>query len=222
MDVTGFWTVKIEIDSSGESSGIADVVFTRIPAEIIEGAETLNVDAVSGGFCDFKWCLDGVARAVKQAGANWCFPPRKRSKKRLDKKIRPIRQMLSSSGGGLDYRRLQSPHKLRKKPIVVEISCKYTEEICSCRWSNECTRSSMARNLHSSSRLRAAQLQELIATDEINDWSEYLEDFRVKWGWAVFAGPELFVACSIAPNLYRWNEKIYKNEIHGQYDLVSV
>ena len=28
---------KSEIDSSGESSGIADVVFTRIPAEIIEG-----------------------------------------------------------------------------------------------------------------------------------------------------------------------------------------
>ena len=38
---------KSKSDSSGESSGIADVVFTRIPAEIVEG-QTLNVDAVSG------------------------------------------------------------------------------------------------------------------------------------------------------------------------------
>ena len=38
---------KIDIDSSGETGGIADVVFTRIPNEIIEG-QTLNVDSVSG------------------------------------------------------------------------------------------------------------------------------------------------------------------------------
>lgn len=37
----------IDIDSSGETGGIADVVFTRIPDEIIEG-QTLNVDAISG------------------------------------------------------------------------------------------------------------------------------------------------------------------------------
>lgn len=38
---------SIEIDSSGETSGISDIVFTRVPAEIIEG-QTLNVDAISG------------------------------------------------------------------------------------------------------------------------------------------------------------------------------
>ena len=38
---------SIEIDSSGESAGIADVVFTRIPQEIVEG-QTLNVDIISG------------------------------------------------------------------------------------------------------------------------------------------------------------------------------
>ena len=42
---------KIDINSSGESPGIANIVFSRIPAEIIEG-QTLNVDAV-WRFCHF-------------------------------------------------------------------------------------------------------------------------------------------------------------------------
>ena len=88
---------KIEIDSSGESSGIADVVFTRIPAEIIEG-QTLNVDAVSGASVTSNGVLDGVARAVKQAGAN---PDVYVNVQKLHllwiKRIKLIRQMLSSS-----------------------------------------------------------------------------------------------------------------------------
>ncbi|WP_307977054.1 flavocytochrome c [uncultured Streptococcus sp.] len=60
---------KIDIDSSGETSGISDIVFTRIPNEIIEG-QTLNVDAVSGASVTSNGVLDGVARAVKLAGAN--------------------------------------------------------------------------------------------------------------------------------------------------------
>ncbi|MEE1325250.1 MAG: NAD(P)H-dependent oxidoreductase, partial [Streptococcus sp.] len=59
----------IDIDSSGETGGIADVVFTRIPNEIIEG-QTLNVDAISGASVTSKGVLNGVARAVRQAGAN--------------------------------------------------------------------------------------------------------------------------------------------------------
>ncbi|MBM7642634.1 flavocytochrome c [Streptococcus loxodontisalivarius] len=60
---------KIDIDSSGETSGISDIVFTRVPAEIIEG-QTLNVDAISGASVTSNGVLDGVARAVKLAGAN--------------------------------------------------------------------------------------------------------------------------------------------------------
>ncbi|MGT2666699.1 FAD-dependent oxidoreductase [Streptococcus rifensis] len=60
---------KIDIDTEGESSGIADIVFSRVPAEIIEG-QTLNVDAISGASVTSNGVLDGVARAVKQAGGN--------------------------------------------------------------------------------------------------------------------------------------------------------
>ncbi len=59
----------IDIDTSGESEGIADVVFVRIPQEIIEG-QTLNVDAISGASVTSNGVVDGVAKAVKMAGAN--------------------------------------------------------------------------------------------------------------------------------------------------------
>lgn len=60
---------SIEIDSSGESAGIADVVFTRIPQEIVEG-QTLNVDIISGASVTSHGVIDGVAKAIKLAGSN--------------------------------------------------------------------------------------------------------------------------------------------------------
>lgn len=60
---------KIDIDSRGESEGIADVVFTRVPKAILDG-QTLNVDVVSGASVTTNGVLDGVARAVEMAGAN--------------------------------------------------------------------------------------------------------------------------------------------------------
>ena len=112
---------KIEIDSSGESSGIADVVFTRIPAEIIEG-QTLNVDAVSGASVTSNGVLDGVARAVKQAGAN---PDvlRKRSKapSALDKEDKTYQaDVVIVGGGGAGLAAAAAVLQAGKKPIVVE------------------------------------------------------------------------------------------------------
>ncbi|MBZ6527327.1 flavocytochrome c [Aerococcaceae bacterium DSM 111021] len=59
----------IEIDTEGESAGIADVVFTRIPEEILDG-QTLNVDVISGATVTSKGVIDGVATAVELAGAD--------------------------------------------------------------------------------------------------------------------------------------------------------
>ena len=39
--------VSIEVDDSGESEGIANPVFERLPQDIING-QTLNVDVISG------------------------------------------------------------------------------------------------------------------------------------------------------------------------------
>ncbi|MDN6194653.1 MAG: FAD-dependent oxidoreductase, partial [Alkalibacterium sp.] len=60
---------SIKIDSSGESAGITDVVFTRIPEEIVAG-QSLNVDAISGATVTSHGVLDGVAEAVELAGAD--------------------------------------------------------------------------------------------------------------------------------------------------------
>ncbi|WP_342607058.1 flavocytochrome c [Vibrio tritonius] len=60
---------SIDIDTAGETEGLADVVFVRIPDKIIEG-QTLNVDALSGASETSHAVLDGVAKAVKLAGVN--------------------------------------------------------------------------------------------------------------------------------------------------------
>lgn len=60
---------KIDIDTQGESEGIADVAFSRIPQAIIEG-QTLNVDVVSGATVTSQGVVDGVAKAIELAGAD--------------------------------------------------------------------------------------------------------------------------------------------------------
>ncbi|MGV7388968.1 FMN-binding protein, partial [Mycobacterium kansasii] len=45
------------------------MAFERIPKEIIAG-QTLAVDAISGASITSHGVIDGVARAVKEAGAN--------------------------------------------------------------------------------------------------------------------------------------------------------
>ena len=60
---------SIDIDASSETAGIADVVFTRIPDEIVEG-QSLNVDAISGATVTSQGVIDGVAEAVELAGAD--------------------------------------------------------------------------------------------------------------------------------------------------------
>ncbi|MBF0778617.1 FAD-dependent oxidoreductase [Streptococcus cuniculi] len=56
----------IEIDSGGESAGLSDLVFERMPKQIIE-FQTLNVDAVSGASSTSQGVIDGVAEAALQA-----------------------------------------------------------------------------------------------------------------------------------------------------------
>lgn len=58
---------NITIDASGETKGVADEVFKRLPEEIIAN-QTLNVDAVSGATISSQGVVDGVAQAIDEAG----------------------------------------------------------------------------------------------------------------------------------------------------------
>lgn len=58
---------NIEVDSSGETKGVADEVFNRLPKQIIAN-QTLNVDAVSGATISSHGVVDGIAQAITEAG----------------------------------------------------------------------------------------------------------------------------------------------------------
>ncbi|WP_208559007.1 flavocytochrome c [Marinilactibacillus kalidii] len=93
---------EIDIDSSGETEGIATVVFERIPQQIVEG-QTLNVDAISGASLTCNGVLDGVAKVIKKAGSD---PEilRKRPKVKLlaeDKEYETDIVIIGSGGAGL-------------------------------------------------------------------------------------------------------------------------
>lgn len=59
----------IKVDSSGETKGVADEVFNRLP-KLIVANQTLNVDAVSGATISSHGVVDGVAEAINEAGGN--------------------------------------------------------------------------------------------------------------------------------------------------------
>ena len=59
----------IKIDASGETKGVADEVFNRLPKQILTN-QTLNVDAVSGATISSHGVIDGVAEAIEEAGGD--------------------------------------------------------------------------------------------------------------------------------------------------------
>ena len=54
---------NIEVDSSGETKGVADEVFNRLPKQIIA-----NQTAVSGATISSHGVVDGIAQAITEAG----------------------------------------------------------------------------------------------------------------------------------------------------------
>lgn len=59
----------IQVDASGETNGIADEVFKRLPNQIVKG-QTLNVDTVAGATISSRGVVDGVAEAINLAGGD--------------------------------------------------------------------------------------------------------------------------------------------------------
>ena len=59
----------INVDASGETRGVADEVFNRLPKLIVDN-QTLNIDAVSGATISSHGVIDGVAQTINEAGGN--------------------------------------------------------------------------------------------------------------------------------------------------------
>lgn len=103
VDIAGDKVTLIRVDSSGETKGVADEVFRRLPKTIVEN-QTLNVDAISGATISSHGVIDGVAEAIDEAGgdsAEW----RKRKKpatiKAKDEEVTVDVAVVGAGGAGL-------------------------------------------------------------------------------------------------------------------------
>lgn len=107
----------INVDASGETRGVADEVFNRLPKLIVDN-QTLNVDAVSGATISSHGVIDGVAQAINEAGGNseeWKRRPKPRkSTAKKDKKYDTDLVVIGAGGAGLAAaaRSIQLGHKV--------------------------------------------------------------------------------------------------------------
>ena len=111
---------EIDIDSSGETAGVADEVFKRLPKQIIAN-QTLNVDAVSGATISSHGVIDGVAQAITKAGGDaqeWLNRPKPKTSNASDREYQTDVVVIGAGGAGLTAaaRTIQNG----KKVIVLE------------------------------------------------------------------------------------------------------
>ncbi|GAA3630381.1 flavocytochrome c [Lactobacillus hamsteri] len=93
----------IKVDASGETKGVADEVFKRLPKEIVDN-QTLNVDAVSGATISSHGVIDGVAAAIEEAGGNaeeWKERAKPVENKEQDEEITTDVVVVGAGGAGL-------------------------------------------------------------------------------------------------------------------------
>lgn len=94
---------NIEIDSSGETKGVADEVFNRLPKQIVDN-QTLNVDAVSGATISSHGVVDGIAQAITEAGGDateWKKRNKPVAAKATDEEITVDVAVVGAGGAGL-------------------------------------------------------------------------------------------------------------------------
>ncbi|MBE5974671.1 flavocytochrome c [Lacrimispora xylanisolvens] len=223
---------SINIDTKGETEGIADVVFVRIPDKIIEG-QTLNVDALSGASETSNAVIDGVAKAVKLAGVNPDILKRRpkpaSSRNRQDEEYTCDVVVVGGGGAGLSaaataLQNGSSVIVLEKYPAVGGNTIRSGGPVNAAdpEWQREFDENPGERHT----------IESLLATDESQIHPEYLDDFHaLKEEFAKYQEKfgtgkgHLFDS----PLLHRMQTyfggkrtDLNGNTIYGQYDLVKI
>ena len=223
---------SIDIDTAGETEGLADVVFVRIPDKIIEG-QTLNVDALSGASETSNAVLDGVAKAVKLAGVNPDIL-RKRPKpassiNQGDEEYTCDVVVIGGGGAGLSaaatvLQQGKSAIVLEKYPAVGGNTIRTGGPINAAdpEWQRTFDENPGERHT----------IEHLLSTDEKEIHQEYLADFRaLKDEFASYEAQfgEGKGYLFDAPLLHRMQTyfggkrtDLLGNDIYGQYDLVKI
>lgn len=223
---------SINIDTKGETEGIADVVFVRIPDKILEG-QTLNVDALSGASETSNAVIDGVAKAVKLAGVNPDILKRRpkpaSSRNRQDEEYTCDVVVVGGGGAGLSaaataLQNGSSVIVLEKYPAVGGNTIRSGGPVNAAdpEWQREFDENPGERHT----------IESLLATDESQIHPEYLDDFHAlkeefsKYQEKFGTGKgHLFDS----PLLHRMQTyfggkrtDLQGNTIYGQYDLVKI
>ncbi len=223
---------SIDINTEGETEGIADVVFVRIPDKILEG-QTLNVDALSGASETSNAVIDGVAKAVKLAGVNPDILKRRpkpaSSRNREDEEYTCDVVVVGGGGAGLSaaatvLQNGSSAIVLEKYPAVGGNTIRSGGPVNAAdpEWQGEFDENPGERHT----------IEGLVNTDESLIHSEYLDDFRaLKKEFAAYQEKfgtqkgHLFDS----PLLHRMQTyfggkrtDLNGNSIYGQYDLVKI
>ncbi|MCZ3621986.1 flavocytochrome c [Lactobacillus mulieris] len=111
---------KIEVDAQGETKGVADEVFHRLPEEIVKN-QTLNVDAVSGATISSHGVIDGISQAIDEAGGDsneWKKRPKPSSHKQADSELTADVLIIGAGGAGLSA--AARAIEFGKKVIILE------------------------------------------------------------------------------------------------------
>lgn len=223
---------SIDIDREGETEGLADVVFIRIPDKIIEG-QTLNVDALSGASETSNAVLNGVAKAVKLAGVNPDILKRRpkpaSSLNREDEEYTCDVVVVGGGGAGLSaaatvLQNGSSAIVIEKYPAVGGNTIRSGGPINAAdpEW----------QHLFDENPGERATIEALLATDESTIHPEYLEDFyALKKEFEAYQnqfGTEKGYLFD-SPLLHRMQTyfggkrtDLSGNVIYGQYDLVKI
>ncbi|MBU5594565.1 flavocytochrome c [Amphibacillus sp. MSJ-3] len=223
---------KIDIDTSGESQGIADVVFTRIPSQIVEG-QTLNVDLLSGASVTSNGVIDGVAKAVKQAGANPDVlkkrPKAASASKKEDEEYRTDVVVVGAGGAGLSA--AASVLQQDKDVIVLEKFPAVGGNTVRTGGPMNAADPNWQKNFEAIAG-ESHTLEEMAAIDESEIDPEYLEDFRT-----FKQEVKDYIEATKNQKAYLFDSAIFHrmqtylggkrkdlqgNVIYGQYDLVKI
>ncbi len=218
----------ISIDTTGESEGIADVVFTRIPSQIVEG-QTLNIDILSGASVTSQGVIDGVAKAVKQAGANPdILRKRPKAPSALDKEDAELTaDVVVIGGGGAGLSAAASVLQEGKRVVIVEkfpsiggntVRTGGPMNAANPVWQKGF--SAMPGERH--------RLEEILKIDETEIEAEYVADVKLlKEQINVYLADEDYLFdSSIFHRIqtYLGGKRVDQNgeKIYGQYDLVKI
>ncbi|GKS82079.1 flavocytochrome c [Ligilactobacillus pabuli] len=219
---------NIEIDTEGETTGIADTVWERMPQQIIDG-QTLNVDAVSGASDTSRGVLTGVAEAVSLAGADPDVLKKrpKPAKNVADEPVEYEADVVVVGGGGTGLSAAATSLQAGKKTILVEkfpavggntIRTGGPMNAADPEW----------QNTFDALPGEAATLKSLMETPDEKIDPEYLEDFHALQGQLkeYLDSDKHFLFDSkllheIQTYLGGKRQDLSGNDIHGDYNLVK-